>query len=78
MNYYLDSITEKSQKELYTLRKLMDFILIGGWSVYLYTKGLKSKDIDIIIDFEKLSLLENKYGLTKNVRLTKYEAIFGE
>ena len=42
-------LTEKSWEILQELRKNYDFILIGGWAVYLLTKQKKSKDIDIVI-----------------------------
>jgi len=29
----------------------MDFVLIGGWAVWLYTSSVKSKDIDIYVNF---------------------------
>lgn len=74
MNYYTSLVTQKSWEELLILRKTIDFTLIGGWAVYLYTKTLKSKDIDIIIDFDKLPILEKQYELNKNDRLKKYEA----
>jgi len=74
MNYYHDLITEKSWRELQKLKKSLDFILIGGWAVYLYTKNLKSKDIDIIVDYDQLSTLNKIYQLSKNERLKKYEA----
>jgi len=76
--YYHDLVTEKSWEELKSLRQLLDFVLIGGWAVYLYTLALKSKDIDIIIDYDKLPLIGQHYQLSKNDRLHKYEAIKGE
>ena len=77
MEYYHDLITEKSWGELTALKKKLDFVLIGGWAVYLYTKTLKSKDIDIIVGFDKLSILRKNYQLYKNDRLYKYEAVKG-
>ena len=49
--FYHELITEKSFKILQDLRKKIKFILIGGWAVFLYARTLKSKDIDIIIDY---------------------------
>lgn len=74
MPYYHNLITEKSWQELMHLKRTLDFVLIGGWAVYLYTKALKSKDIDIIIDFDQLPILEKNYHLNKNQRLKKYQA----
>src|SRR3989339_1423219 len=74
MEYYHNIITQKSWDELIVLRGKLDFVLIGGWAVFLYAKTLKSKDIDIIIAFEGLPVLEKNYQLSKNERLNKYEA----
>ncbi len=73
MEFWNDEITEKSWKKLIGLRKEIDFVLIGGWAVYLYTKLHKSKDIDMIIDYPVLRKLQNDYILNKNSRLKKYE-----
>lgn len=74
MSYYHNLITRQSWDELKILKSRMDFILIGGWAVYLYTQALKSKDIDIITGFDQLSHLSEHYELVKNDRLKKYEA----
>ncbi len=78
MQYYHNLITEKSWQELQSLKGLVDFVLIGGWAVYLYSRALKSKDIDIIVDFDQLPILGKNYNLQKNERLNKYEARKGE
>lgn len=78
MAYYHDLITEKSWIKLQELRKQYSFVLIGGWAVYLYTKGLKSRDIDFICGYEELEKLKNDYDLIKNNRLRKYEIHIGE
>jgi len=78
MAYYHELVTQKSWEELQKLKKLVDFVLIGGWATYLYTKGLKSKDIDILINYDQLPKLEKVYEFYKNGRLKKYEAIKGE
>ena len=75
MEYYHDLVTEKSWQELKYLSRSLNFVLIGGWAVYLYTRQLKSKDIDIIVDFNQLPVLEKNYALSKNDRLKKYEAV---
>jgi len=71
--FYHDLITEKSFEILKDLRKKFKFILIGGWAVFLYAKALKSKDIDIIIDYDELEKLRKEYNVSKNDRLKKYE-----
>lgn len=74
MEYYHDLVTQQSFLELQKLQRLISFTLIGGWAVYLYTKALKSKDIDIICQFNQLPILKRHYDLNKNDRLKKYEA----
>lgn len=74
MAYYHDLVTEKSWEELVKLIKLAPCVLIGGWAVYLYTKALRSKDIDILINFDALSILKDQYSITRNDRLKKYHA----
>jgi len=73
MQYYNDIITQKSFVYLQTIKKRFDFILIGGWAVFLYSKSLKSKDIDIIIDYDVLAKLKEEGELVKNERLHQYE-----
>ncbi len=73
MSFYHNLITEKSWKTLQELKKKYEFILIGGWAVFVYTNGLKSKDIDFICDYEELEKLRQNYDLIKNQRLKKYE-----
>lgn len=78
MEYWHDLITEKSWKILQELKGRFNFVLIGGWAIYLWTKGLKSRDIDIIVDFNVLEILKKEYELRKNDSLKKYEIIIGE
>lgn len=77
MTYYHDLVTEKSWEELKKLHEVCDFTLLGGWAVYLYTHGLKSKDIDILVDYAELPKLQKNFAFVKNDRLHKYEAIRG-
>src|SRR3989338_10773518 len=78
MDFYNDLITQKSWQTVKNLKSQIDFILIGGWAVYLYTKSLKSKDIDIILEYQNLEKLRQVYPITKNERLKKYEGRFEE
>src|SRR3989338_10184017 len=71
--FWHEFITEKSFRVLQELRKKYDFVLIGGWAVFLYTKQLKSKDIDIVINAETLGCLKQDFDVVKNERLQKYE-----
>ena len=73
MQYYHDLVTKKSFDILKSLKHKCKFILIGGWSVFLYTNSLKSKDIDIILDYKELSKLKEDFQVTKNTRLKRYE-----
>lgn len=73
-NYYNDLVTKKSWLTLQNLRGKLDFVLIGGWAVFLYTKALKSKDIDLIVNYDQLEKLRTDFTIVKNDRLKKYEA----
>ena len=75
-----DETVDESWQVLNELRNLADFVLIGGWAVYLWTHKLKSRDIDLCINqenFYKLQqeLLQRNHALKRNVRLMKFEAI---
>lgn len=78
MQFWHDNITEKSFQALLEMKNKINFILIGGWAVYFYTKKMKSKDIDIILNYEELGKLKEKYEIKKNDRLKKYEINMGE
>ncbi len=73
MAYYHELITEKSWQLLQELKRQHQFVLIGGWAVFVYTHSLNSKDIDIICDYQELEKLKARYVMTKNDRLKKYE-----
>lgn len=66
-------IVEKSWNVLQQLKGKFDFILIGGWATYLWTRANKSKDIDIVVTIETLEELKKNFSLQKNDRLRKYE-----
>jgi hypothetical protein len=65
VEFWHDVLIEKSWAVLLELRKRYEFILLGGWAVYLYTKALKSKDIDIIVDYNTLGLMGRELPLKK-------------
>ncbi len=71
--FWHQSLTEESWKNLRELSKETELTVIGGWAVWLWTKQHKSKDIDIIVDFRELGNLREKYAVEKNDRLKKYE-----
>ena len=72
MDFWNSLLTEKSWRILQDLNKKYEFILIGGWAVYLWTKQHKSKDIDIFVGIKELQHLKQE-NLIKNDRLKKYE-----
>ena len=72
-SFYQEMVTQKSWQILQNLKKQVAFILIGGWAVFLYTNSLKSKDIDVIIDYGQLEDLKRTGNVYKNERLRKYE-----
>lgn len=76
--FWHDAIIDKSFYALQNFRKNFDFVLIGGWAVYFYTKSLKSKDIDVIVDLDVLGKLKSEFNVYKNERLKKYEIKMGE
>lgn len=71
--YWDDLVTAESWAKLQELNQKYRFTLIGGWAVYIYTRALKSRDIDIIVDFKTLARLKNDFTVNKNERLKKYE-----
>ena len=74
MEFWNSELTEKSWKILQELKGKFDFIVIGGWAAYLWTRLHKSKDIDVVIgNFEDLSIVKKNYNLIKNDNLKKYE-----
>ncbi len=73
MSFWNDAVVDRSYKILQKLKERYDFVLIGGWAVWLYTRSAKSRDIDIIVDFEGLEKLRGEMPLRKNERLRKYE-----
>ena len=73
MEFWGKEVTDASWKTLLQLNKKVKFVLIGGWAVYLYTHLEKSKDIDIVVDYDALKLIADTYDLHKNQKLSKYE-----
>lgn len=80
MKYWNDILMERSWNTLMELKKTdIRFVLIGGWATYLWTKQLKSRDIDIVLnEISELEYLKKNYILKKNDRLRKYEIKLGE
>jgi hypothetical protein len=78
-----DEVVERSWRVLGELKGFADFVLIGGWGVYLWTRRLKSRVIDVYIDQESFYKLQSEltqrgYALKRNVRLMKFEVLIGD
>jgi len=73
VSFWHSEAVDASWKLLQELRQRHSFVLIGGWAVWLYTRALKSKDIDMLVDFEELSRMRRDLPIAKNDRLRKYE-----
>lgn len=71
--FWSELLTRASWEKLKEISREFDFVLIGGWAAYLWTKAHKSKDIDIVVDYETLEKISRQYALVKNERLKKYE-----
>lgn len=78
MEFWSDVVIDRSWNTLVKLSKEFGFIIIGGWAAYLHTKTLKSKDIDVVVDFDNLEKMGMKYRLKKNATLKKYEILIDE
>jgi len=73
MDYWNDAVTEKSWEILGKL-KGFNYVIIGGWAAYLWTRTHKSKDIDIVLeDYEGIMYLKKNFDLNKDNNLKKYE-----
>lgn len=78
-----DDVTDRSWTVLSHLRELSRFILIGGWAVYMWTRKLKSRDIDLCIDQDAFYMLQaqlqkENVPISRNPRLRKFEAKMGD
>ena len=78
VEFWAEMVTGKSFEKLMDLSKKYKLVVIGGWAAYLLTKLHKSKDIDIIVDYDTLFKMKREYALVKNERLKKYEIKSGE
>jgi len=76
--FFHNNITDKSFQLLVALNENYNFVLIGGWAVFLYTNSLKSKDIDVVLDYGELGKFREEFTVNKNDRLKKYEIKTGE
>lgn len=76
--FWPEVVTRNSWETLLSISKEYDFIVIGGWAAFLWTGIHKSKDIDIVVDYNSLNIFRSKFRLEKNERLGKYEIKMGE
>ena len=74
--FWNEALTKASWEKLQELSKKYGFVLIGGWSAFLWTGMHKSKDIDVVVGFKTLEQLKQDFALVKNERLRKYEVRF--
>jgi len=76
MDFWNDVVTRKSWEVLRRLRKDYDFVVIGGWGIYLWVHAVKSRDVDIIIsNWRDLERIKKEFNARKNDRLKKYEIV---
>jgi hypothetical protein len=78
-----EDVVDRSWTVLMHLHELSRFVLIGGWAVYFWTRKLKSRDVDLCIDQDNFYRLQGELQkenvfVTRNPRLRKYEAKFGD
>jgi hypothetical protein len=73
MQFWNEAVVDRSWRVLIELQKRYDFILIGGWAVYLLAHTSKSKDIDIIVDHDTLQKMRTEMVVKKSEHLRKYE-----
>lgn len=79
MELWNEIIVERGYEILNKLKKEIDFIIIGGWASWFYTKTIKSKDIDMYVNFKDFFnfqkiLADKGIFISLNKRLKKYEA----
>ena len=80
MEFVNSLLTEKSWSHLQQLaKKKFNFVLIGGWAAYLWTRLHKSKNIEIVLkNVAELEAIRKEYALNKNDNLKKNEIKFEE
>ncbi len=83
VEFWRDEAVERSWRVLRELRKLADFVIIGGWGVYFWARKLRSRDIDLYIrqdDFYRLQAKALEIGLTirRNPRPKKFEMLVND
>jgi len=62
MQFWNEEQTKKSRELLNMLASSVDFVLIGGWAVYMYIRQQMSLDVDLAITYNSLEYFR-KYGI---------------
>ncbi|MEM3208947.1 MAG: hypothetical protein QXE33_03440 [Candidatus Micrarchaeaceae archaeon] len=75
--FWNEEQVKRSRELLNAIAGAVDFVLIGGWAVFMYTRQQMSLDLDIAIGYESLEYFR-KYGIKdyKNISI-KYSVIDG-
>lgn len=75
--FWNEEQTRRSRELLNNLSKEVDFVLIGGWAVFMYARQQMSLDVNIAIAYDSLEYFR-RYGIEdyKNARI-KYSIIEG-
>lgn len=83
MELWNEIVVEKSYNVLNRIKTELDFVIIGGWASWFHTKTVKSKDIDMYVNFEDFFnfqkiLADRGIFISLNQKLKKYEAKIDE
>lgn len=62
--YWNRESTNASLRLLRSMPKELDFVLIGGWAVYMYIGAQKSQDIDIVIGYDHINYFR-QFGINE-------------
>lgn len=75
--FWNEEQTRRSRELLNNLSKEVDFVLIGGWAVFMYARQQMSLDVNIAIAYDSLEYFR-RYSIEdyKNARI-KYSIIEG-
>jgi len=77
MQFWNEEQTKKSRELLNMLASSVDFVLIGGWAVYMYIRQQMSLGVDLAITYNSLEYFR-KYGINdyKDMKV-KYSIVNG-
>ena len=83
MELWNEAVVQKSYDVLNKIKDELDFVIIGGWASWFHTKTVKSKDIDMYINFEDFFnfqkiLADRGIFISLNQKLKRYEAKIDE